>query len=154
MACKSFFCPAWEEIPCRRLDILVDAVQDWHHYGLVVTDVDFVTAVFEVLEDAVGNTLEPEVLWSTEAGSVFLEILSWKDSWPFKGSSTLRRNRYYFKRGIPDEPREQKSHIDDLMGILKFTYGLSEITQGWRETLSLTVDRFIRSYNGRSREAK
>ena len=49
MACKAFFCPSWTAIPPGYVEVLVKALQDWHLYGLVITDVDFVTSLFRLL---------------------------------------------------------------------------------------------------------
>jgi hypothetical protein len=148
MACKSFFCPAWEDISPRRLGVLVDAVQDWHLYGLVVTDVDFVTAVFDLLEDAVGSPLKPEMLRASGADQVFREMLSWKDTWPYRGNAAQRRSRYYFKGTYTGLSRDRVSHMDTLTEILRFTFDLEAITAEWRQHLSLVVEEFVHAYSG------
>jgi hypothetical protein len=148
MACKSFFCPAWEDISPLRLGVLVDAVQDWHLYGLVVTDVDFVTAVFDLLEDAVGSPLVPDMLGASDAGQVFHEMLSWKDTWPYRGNAAQRRSRYYFKRTVTELQRDRASHLATLTEILRFTFDLEEATDDWREYVSLTVEKFVHAYRG------
>ncbi len=58
MACKSFFCPAWEEIPLRLRDMVCLLIDDWHVYGLVITDVDFVRSLFGLLEDRIEAELD------------------------------------------------------------------------------------------------
>jgi hypothetical protein len=146
MACRSFFCPAWEEIAVQRLRLIVNAVQDWHLYGLVITDADFVSAIFGLLEYSLGEPLEPHALRCSEAWDVFREMLSWKDSWPFKETSTLRRNRYYFKGAAQERRKKRDSYMADLMEILRFTFDLQEVTADWQAHVNLTVERFVQVY--------
>ncbi len=50
MACKGFFCPATEQLEAYQTAILVELIDDWQLYGLVVTDVDYVKSVFRLVE--------------------------------------------------------------------------------------------------------
>jgi hypothetical protein len=146
MACKSFYCPAWDEVSPRRLGILMEAVQDWHLYGLVATDADFVANTFDLLENSLGSPLEPEILWSSDSGNVLREMLSWKDAWPFRGNSTQRRSRYYFKGTATGLPRDSESLIAVLAEILRFTFHLQEVTDDWTRHVRVTVERFVNAY--------
>ncbi|MEW6351586.1 MAG: hypothetical protein AB1646_21250 [Thermodesulfobacteriota bacterium] len=50
MACKGFFCPATEELEAYQAEIVIELIDDWHLYGLVATDVDYVKSVFRLVE--------------------------------------------------------------------------------------------------------
>lgn len=147
MACKMFFCPAWNELSGEHLRILIAVVQDWHLFGLVVTDVDFVAALFHVLEEVVGCPLDAgKLLASDDAGEVFKEMLAWKDTWPFRGDSTVRRNRYYCKRNAKDTAWDRGKQIEVLTDILRFTYDLERTTDEWEPYIVQTIQRFAETY--------
>jgi len=144
MACKAFFCPACEEIPPRLRDLVCLLVDDWHVYGLVVTDVDYVCSLFALLEDRVGAELDPAILQSSRAGEVLTGMLSWKDSWPFGRDVPLRRNRYYFKGATPNP----QNAMERLIQCLCFTFGEDEQTEAAREFVDRAIDEFARAYTG------
>jgi hypothetical protein len=123
MACKSFFCPAWEEVPLRFQDMVCLLIHDWHLYGLVMTDVDFVRSVFGLLEDRIDGELDPTILQSDRATTILTHMLSSKDSWPFAGSSSLRRNRYYFKGAAAGSISSPGTHMERLLKCLGYTFG-------------------------------
>jgi hypothetical protein len=144
MACKSFFCPAWEEIPPRFRDLVCLLVDDWHVYGLIVTDVDFVRALIALLENRVGAELDPAILQSSLAGALLTRMLSWKDSWPFGSNAPLRRNRYYFK-GTTSVSGDA---LDRLLACLCFTFGQDEHADPAREFVDRAVEDFAKAYAG------
>lgn len=142
MACKGFFCPAWEAIPPRVGNMVCLLVDDWHLYGLVMTDVDFVQALFSLLEHRVGTELNLSILQRGEAASILREMLSWKDTWPFGTASLLRRSRYYFK-----ETRiESADAMGCLLDSLRFTFGDDEHGDNARGFVQETIERFARAY--------
>jgi hypothetical protein len=149
MACKTFFCPAWDEVSGKRLRILLDAIEDWYLYGLVVTDVDFVDAIFGLLEDVVGGPLDPDTLLIGRAGDVFREMLSWKNTWPFRGDSTVRRSRYYCKREASETTSNSDNHIKTLTEILRFTFDLERPTDEWEMHTRFSAERFAEAYSRR-----
>jgi hypothetical protein len=146
MACKTFFCPAWEEMDLRHRGILVDAIDDWHLYGLVITDVDFVGSLLGLVEERLGEALEPERLSSSPALGIFKQMLSWKDSWPFDHSSSLRRSRYYFKGSIPPHGHAYEAHCARLLDAIRFTFGIDDEMAGAERFVQQMVEDFVSAY--------
>ena len=146
MACKSFFCPAWEATPREHLQILANAPQDWHLYGLVITDVDFVTSLFSLMEAQIGDTIDAARIDRLEPFSVFQEMISWKDTWPFRGMSTLRRNRYYFKPSVPADALGPAEAMDLLLDCLAYTFDSSTNRAEAKEVVNKALNRFGRAY--------
>ncbi|MBI5569693.1 MAG: hypothetical protein HY914_07095 [Desulfomonile tiedjei] len=146
MACKAFFCPAWAAIPGSYLGILVHALQDWHLYGLVITDVDFVISLFSLLEAQIGGTIDATRIEGREASAVFREMISWKDTWPLRGASTLRRNRYYFKPSAPAGELGSEDAMDRLLDCLAFTFDAPTNSGAAKAVVEETLKRFGRAY--------
>jgi hypothetical protein len=124
MACKTFFCPAWEEVPARYLEIAIRVVDDWHLYGLVVTDVAFLCGVFGLLEDALGRELDPAALCTGPAADMLHDILAWKDTWLLKGTALRRRSRYYVKSHYVRGLCRPSARREDVLAALSFTFGV------------------------------
>jgi len=153
MACKTFYCPAWKEIPAHYRDIVVRAIDDWHLYGLVITDVDFVMSLFGALEDCLGTRVNPEVLSAGEALGLFREILAWKDSWPFKESSTLRRSRYYCSGAHPFAGRDRESQIRLLLNSLRQTFDIRDSGGQEEDLLTQAVENLAAGYDGHAKSS-
>jgi len=141
MACKTFFCPAWEESDPRRLHVVLKSIDDWHLYGLVVTDPDFVRSLFGLLEESLGGRVDERSLLQPPAARIFKEMISWKDSWPLKGDSHVRRSRYYFTRRSTESECDRNAYVDRLLDSLEFTFGTDSGRNGAQRLIEETVDR-------------
>jgi hypothetical protein len=148
MACKSFHCPAWEELPPLQKQIVTDIADDWHLYGLVITDTDFVLSLFELLEERLGADVDQTLLRCNPARSVFLEMLKWKDSRLLFGDSSvsLRLSRYYRSLSASRKLAPGAGPMDRILDCLQFTYGGAELAAGAESVLSEGIQRFVRAY--------
>jgi hypothetical protein len=119
MACKTFYCPALKELPFRMTKAISSAIEDWHLYGLVATDVHFVRAIFDFLDAVAGTESWDSAVLNTKALSAFRRVLLWKQDWYGAPGSHVRRSAYYRKR---DSRIESKSPVERILGSLEFAY--------------------------------
>ena len=143
LACKTFYCPACESMDPFTAQILIDLIDDWHLYGLVITDLDFVYSLCYLLQSAAEGRLD-KVLTSSELPAlVFKEMLSWKNTWPFVQSSFFRRSRYHYKESINRDDLQPDKAI--YLFLDSIAYAFDE--QGDRATAEAyvwqTLDRFV-----------
>ncbi len=150
VACKTFYCPAWDELDPQHRSILVDAIDDWHLYGLVMTDVDFVRSLFGLIEKRLGRAVQPRLLSSVPTLEIFKRMLSWKNTWPFAGSSSMRDSRYYFKGSCLSEGLGCEAHLARLLGTISFTFGADRGTDRAENFVRQTVEDFVAAYAGGS----
>lgn len=146
MACKAFFCPAWENMDALHRDILVKSIDDWHLYGLVITDAHFVRSLFGLLEESLGRPTDADRLLTGETGLIFKEMLSWKDTWPFKAGSCLRRSRYYVRTETVQPTPGFASHLNEILESFRFTFGTTEKNGRVREYVRNAVQRLVAAY--------
>jgi hypothetical protein len=146
MACKTFYCTAWQDLPPSYLQLVCDIVDDWHLYGLVITDVDFVFSVFNLLEESLGCQIDPSMIQTGEARIVLKKMFSWKTSWPFCGTSVRRRSRYYARRQASSHGTSTKKNADQLMASLQFTFDVHDFTDGASDLIHQTIADFVRAY--------
>jgi hypothetical protein len=147
LACKTFFCPACESIDPVLAQLLIDLIDDWHLYGLVITDVDFVNSLFCLLRSRVGDRLD-ELIGSSGPPSLALkEMLSWKDAWPFHKSSQFRRSRYFFKESVDRRHAHPNTASSALLDIIEHTFNEQGNRDAAEEYIQRVFDRFERSFS-------
>lgn len=146
MACKAFFCPAWDELDQPRRSILLDTIDDWHLYGLVITDLDFVRSLFGLVEERLGKEIDQESLSSGPAVRIFKQMLSWKNSWPFGQPSSLRKSRYYFKGSCSSGGNSFETHLVRLLDTLRFTFDMADEMDGAERLVRQTLEGFVSAY--------
>jgi hypothetical protein len=140
------FCPAWDALDQRRRSILFDTIEDWHLYGLIITDVDFVRSLFGLIEERMGKEIEQEPLSSGPALSIFRQMLSWKDSWPFGRLSSMRKSRYYFHGSCLTGGIAYEAHLARLLDTIRFTFDIADGMDGAERFVRQTVEDFVSAY--------
>lgn len=146
LACKTFFCPAWKEIPLLYRDIVIEIIDDWYLYGLVITDVNFVLSLFRLVEQRLETSIDPTFLNRAPARRAFLKMLQWKDSWPLKGNSSARLSRYYVNDSSEQDAREGHGEMERLLAGLSFTFDTQGIMTGSDEMVMDGIERFAQAY--------
>ncbi len=147
MACKAFFCPACESLESARGEIVINLVDDWHLYGLVATDVDFVESLFRLIERGLQQSLTWGLLSRNPYACRLLgEMLRWKNDWPGSGDSLLRQSRYYFKRSEIPAAEAPEDHVERLLACIRFTFGRTEACPGERQAVEQMVERFLKAF--------
>jgi hypothetical protein len=137
MACKAFYCPAWKELSQPVMQAVHAAVDDWHLYGLVATDVDFVRSIFSFLQVTNGAVDYSGVL-ERDALPIFRQILSWKSEWPRAGDSKVRRSPYYVKgRTVTSNNHE---NVQRVLECLNFTFCSNEYSAAARTEIKTGLE--------------
>jgi hypothetical protein len=91
MACQGFFCRSNRELSDAEKRIILNTIQDWYLYGLVISDADYVKTFFSMLQVKLGRAVEPKRFLSSQATAVMHEFFQWKIGWPFKRPETQVR---------------------------------------------------------------
>lgn len=123
MACRMFYCPSWSDLPEPIMLSVCEALHDWHLYGLVITDGDFLRSIFKFMSNSLDVPIVPDILLKGRQGELFREILSWKDAWPFKGDSLIRKNRYHFRFDV----EHQNDPIHGILSAIENTFGIDRV---------------------------
>jgi hypothetical protein len=142
MACKTFFCPAWKDLEPIHREAVVALIDDWRVYGLVATDVDFVRSVFGLLDGRIGRGADLR-FYLGATGAILKEMLSWKDAWPFKGGSTMRRSRYFILPVRASAEQGPPDHMATLLECLAYTFGIVEAEPEWEEFVRERMERGV-----------
>ncbi len=120
MACKAFFCPAASEIDETYITIVNGLITDWHLYGLVATDINFLNALFGLIEMMLEGPIAAEAILGVEPSGMLMKFLAWKTSWPLAEKSAKRRSSYYLMRS--DQPKDEAGLVNNIVDSLCFTF--------------------------------
>ncbi len=95
--CETHLCPSYYKLSQEEASVVVDVINDWYLYGVVVTDIDFVKSLFSVVQDRIGESINPDVVVSSEPlKSAFMRYFKLKEYWPFKDTTRARFGKYFF----------------------------------------------------------
>jgi hypothetical protein len=95
--CEGHFCPSYQKLDEVEMRTLIDVINDWYLYGVVVTDIDFVKAFFQILQDRLGTRISPDkVAHIPVLSNCLLRYFSLKQTWPYRDLSRPRFGKYYF----------------------------------------------------------
>jgi len=95
--CEGHFCPSYEKLTEAEAKIIISVIKDWYLYGIVITDIDFVKTFFNIVQDALGESISPDAVES-ESGlaTIMGEYFSLKINWPFRDTRKPRFGKYFF----------------------------------------------------------
>lgn len=146
LACKTFFCDSWNMIPEKYLLIISDLIDDWHLWGLVSTDAEYVLSLFALTETALQETISPLLLRQGPGRDILISMLRWKNEWPFAKDSTQRLSRYYH-RPRKDLRAASNSETTRLLArCLDSTFGSGTDLNGPSLMIRSIIEEFARSY--------
>ncbi|MBR9980924.1 MAG: hypothetical protein KFF50_07860 [Desulfatitalea sp.] len=97
LACRTYFCPATHQLPGRHKQVLRLIFEDWHLYGMVVTEAQLVGAMFHWIERRLGYPLEPPLVTAhPQAPARLRDLLALKRQWPFRPPDHDTPCHYFF----------------------------------------------------------
>lgn len=97
LACRTYFCPATHQMASRHKQILRSVIDDWHLYGLVVTETDLVGALFQNIEDRLGRPIETSLFENRPtAGRQLIQLLRLKIDWSYRPARFDTPCHYFF----------------------------------------------------------
>jgi hypothetical protein len=83
MACRIYFCPVTRHVPERIRNIVRACFDDWYAYGLIITESDLITGIFQIIETRFKNPVYLHMI-SSEALAEIYRLLTLKLNWPFR----------------------------------------------------------------------
>jgi hypothetical protein len=95
--CEGHFCPSYQKLDQNEARIIVDTLDDWYLFGVVITDIDFVKTFFRIVQDRLGEEVKPSaVMKSQKLKDILIKYYNLKVSWPFSDMKRPRFGKYYF----------------------------------------------------------
>lgn len=158
MACREYFCPATHRLPARYKEIVRTAAENWHQYGLVVTERRLVGHLFEAVEDRLGRRIQAaDLVGTSRCLAAIRELLRLKLDWPFRGGPDGgTRCHYIFEDGDYERPETDYSATgrtsSGFNGIMRELSTFLPDPASYREACELIKTRLDRVVDGFSQE--
>jgi len=152
--CADHFCLSYSYLTRQEQETVIQGVDDWYLYGLVITDIDLVKTYCRHLNDRLGYTFAARLVAHPLLKEAVRQFFALKISWPFRATEPGRFGKYRFSGDS-----YQEASIDyETLGLAGSPYdGIfrslgSEFSAGSevREAerfINSHLDRFLTAYN-------
>ena len=95
--CAGHFCPSYTYLTLAEQAAAATVLDDWYLYGLIVTDIDCVKEFFTVVQNRLGDCLNPKRFAGTAVKNALRNYFQLKECWKFAAAKN-RLGKYYFSR--------------------------------------------------------
>jgi len=95
--CESHFCPGFGCLTEVEQKAVIQSIDDWYLYALIITDIDLVKEFFKHVETRMGEGIKEKHLHKPGINNALYDFFQLKENWEFK----VRENRlgkYYFSK--------------------------------------------------------
>jgi len=94
--CEGHFCPSYHYLSREEKKALIDIIDDWHLYGLCITDIDLVKEYFRFISDGICRVPRPDLFRRAPFRDIALRYFRWKLEWPYRTDDPKRFGKYAF----------------------------------------------------------
>ena len=100
-ACRTYFCPTTKKLPAVYKSILIQAIDNWYDFGLIVTEHSLVTAYFKELESRLGRRIRvSDYTQNLMATNALKEFTKLKSNWPYRRHDAPGPCNFFFENGL------------------------------------------------------
>jgi hypothetical protein len=104
-ACRSYFCPTTNKLPAVYQSILIETIDNWYVFGLIVTEHALVTAYFKEVESRLGRHIAvSDYTQNIGATDAFREFAELKSKWPYRRYDSPGPCNFFFENGLYPRP--------------------------------------------------
>lgn len=95
--CLGHECPSNTHLNADERSLVIQTVDDWYLYGLMITDIDLVKDYYKHLRTRLGGSLKPRILSDPELIAMARDFFLLKENWEFRKDG--RFGKYAFSYG-------------------------------------------------------
>lgn len=100
-ACRTYFCPSTQQLPTVYQSILIQAIDDWYVFGLIVTEHALLTAYFKEVESRLGRQVtESDYTQNIGARDALREFAELKSKWLYRRDDSPGPCNFFFENGL------------------------------------------------------
>jgi len=128
-ACRTYFCPSTRRLSEVYKAILIENIDDWYDFGLIVTEYALVTGYFRELESRLGRPVQQgDYTRNNPATRSLREFVQLKSSWPYRRDNGPGPCNFFFENGL--YPRPTVFRASDAIPLSKYELILKELDTG------------------------
>lgn len=136
-ACRTYFCPATKKLSPVYQSILVQVIDHWYVFGLIVTEYALVTAYFKEVESRIGRQISlSDYKQNIEAMDAFREFAELKSRWPYRRDDSPGPCNFFFENGLYPRLGVFRSNPD--IGPSSYEKILRELDAGFSSAKEIT----------------
>jgi len=126
LACRTYFCPSTRKLPEIYKAILIENINDWYDFGLIVTEYALVTEYFRELESRLERPITPGDYTGNQSATHSLrEFVQLKSRWPYRRDDSPGPCNFFFENGL--YPRPEVFRAKDDIPVSRFEQILKEL---------------------------
>jgi len=155
--CAGHFCPSYHYLTGEEKKSIINILDDWYLYGLVITDIDLVKTYFRLISNILGETPSADIFKEATFKKIAQDFFYLKINWPFRSADVHRFGKYYFDGSqyminhIDYEKfGRRRSPYDSIFLSLTSVFEKGEEIEEAEKTIGKHIERFISTYNKRS----
>ena len=104
-ACRNYFCPSTDKIPRVFKLILIQSIDNWYTFGLIVTEYALLTAYFKEIEFRLGRqVVVSDYVNNIKAANALNEFAELKANWPYRRDDCPGPCNFFFENGLYPRP--------------------------------------------------
>jgi hypothetical protein len=112
-ACRTYFCPATKKLVAVYQSILIQTLDNWYDFGLLVTEHCLVRAYFMEVESRLGrHVTESDFTQNFRAADALREFAELKSKWPYRRDDSYGPCNFFFENGLYPRPSVFRSNPD------------------------------------------
>ncbi|KAF0123445.1 MAG: cytoplasmic protein [bacterium] len=151
--CASHQCPSYTYLTESEKKAVIYGSDDWYLYGLVITDIDFVKEYFRIINNTLGETINPERIKRPDLKGIISDYFRLKEEWEFR-SKKKRFGKYCFSYAeyhIAKIEYQKKlgikgSSFDKILVSLGSEFNSADELHRAEVIIQASIDRFIDAY--------
>jgi len=109
--CAGHLCLSYQKLTQEEKWCVINSLDDWHLYGICVTDIDFCKTFFALAAARLGGQPSLTVLSRPQVRQAAFDFFSLKVNWPFRTDDQGRFGKYCLAE---DEYREARIPYEEL----------------------------------------
>ncbi len=104
-ACSTYFCPSTNKLPSVYKTILIQVIDNWYDFGLIVTEHALIISYFEEVEFRIGRPVEVfDYAQNFDAIESLREFARLKSNWPYRRENSPGPCNFLFENGMYQRP--------------------------------------------------
>lgn len=135
-ACRNYFCPSTTELSGVYRSILLQTIDNWYDFGLLLTEHALLNAYFAEMTSRLGRPVtEADYAQNTGAREAFREFARLKSHWPFRRQDAPGPCNFFFANGLYPRPEVFRASPDIRQS--PYDQLLRELDSGFQSPLEI-----------------
>ena len=151
--CNGHECPSHQVLTAVERQLVIDSVDDWYLYGLVITDIDLIREFTTLVSNRLGEEIRPQFLKDRRVRDAAASFFRLKETWPYRsrerrfGKYSFSIAEYHIEREVAEEELNlPESPFKKILVSLATRFDRESDARCGYGIIEDSITQFIRSY--------